>query len=117
MFCKPLMDTVVDFKGQLTLNRHKLLISMEKIQQEYLSFQKKRLIDHQFVQYVNIDTYIHSVYGLFTPSDSEREREKDQRKNGKRSKNKQPTSKKFVAFSFAFGWYQWALRLVYTDRL
>ena len=42
--------------------------------------------------------------GLFTPNESERESEKDQRTIGRDQKNKQQTSKKIFAFAFAFAW-------------
>ena len=44
------MDTVDNFEEQLALNRHRLILSMEKIQEEYIRYRKKRLIDHKFVQ-------------------------------------------------------------------
>lgn len=46
------MDTVDNFEEQLTLNQHKLKVSMDTIQHEYKAYTKKRLIDHQFVQWV-----------------------------------------------------------------
>ena len=47
--------------------------------------------------------------GLFTPSESKRESDKDQRTRDQ--KNKRETSKKIFAFAFAFAWCGQALRL------
>ncbi len=50
VFCGPLTETVDNFEEQLTLNRHKLIGSMNRIQLEFKDYTARRLINHQFVQ-------------------------------------------------------------------